>query len=82
MSNKMQLYAVYFICKLLCVFRMVSPPIVEELRVSLNLSTIPTGSNNGWLVPDAVDTVICAPDDEWRNYTKHVEQFTDKINCV
>ena len=38
--------------------------------------------NNGWPVPDAVDTVICAPDDGWRNHPKHVEQFTDKINCV
>jgi len=35
-----------------------------------------------WLVPDAVDTVICAPDDGWRNHPKHVEQFTDKINCL
>ena len=33
-------------------------------------------------VPDAVDRVICAPDDGWRNHLKHVEQFTDKINCV
>ena len=38
--------------------------------------------SNGWLVPDAVDTVICAPDDGRRNRPKHVEQFTDKINCV
>ena len=48
----------------------------------LNSSTIPTGSNNGRPVPDAVDTVICAPDDGWRNHTKHVEHFTDKTNCV
>ena len=33
-------------------------------------------------VPDAVDTVISAPDDGWRDHPKHVEQFTDKINCV
>jgi len=26
--------------------------------------------------------VICTPDDGWRNHPKHVEQFTDKINCV
>jgi len=49
---------------------------------SLNSSTIVTGGNNGWLVPDAVNTVICAPDDGWRNHPKHIEQFTDKINCV
>ena len=33
-------------------------------------------------MPDTVDTVICAPDDGWRNHPKHVEQFADKINCV
>jgi len=33
-------------------------------------------------VSDAVDTVICVPDDVWRNRPKRVEQFTDKINCV
>ena len=44
--------------------------------------TIVTGSNNGWLVPDTADTVISTPDDGWRNDTKRVEQFTDKINCV
>ena len=40
------------------------------------------GSNNGWLVPGAVDTVNCAPDDGWRNHPKRVEQFADKISCV
>ena len=54
--------------------------IVEELN--LNSSTIPTGSSNGSLKPDAVDRVICAPDDGWKNHPKHVEQFTDKINCI
>ena len=48
----------------------------------LNSPMIATDNNNGWPVPDAVDTVICAPDDEWRDHLKHVEQFTDKINCV
>jgi len=34
-------------------------------------------------MPGAVDTVVCAPDDGWRYYLKHVEQFSDKINyCV
>jgi hypothetical protein len=33
-------------------------------------------------IPDAVDTVVCAPDDGWRYQPKHVEQFPDKINCV
>ena len=30
MSNKMQLYTVYFICKLLYMFRAVSPPIIRS----------------------------------------------------
>ena len=33
-------------------------------------------------VTDAVNTVVCAPDDGWRSHPKHVEQFPDKINCV
>jgi len=28
-------------------------------------------------IPDAVDTVVCAPDDGWRCNPKHVEQFPD-----
>ena len=35
-----------------------------------------------WQIPDAVDAVVCAPDDVWRYHPKHVEQFPDKINCV
>ena len=31
---------------------------------------------------DAVDTVVCAPDDGWWYHPKHVEQFPDIINCV
>jgi len=34
------------------------------------------------LLPAAVDTVVCAPDDGWWYHPKHVEQFPDKINCV
>ena len=30
-----------------------------------------------WQIPDAVDTVVCAPDDEWRYHPKHAEQFLD-----
>ena len=48
---------------------------------SLKYSMIATDGSNGWPVPDAVDTVICAPDDGWRNHLKHVEQFTDKL-CI
>jgi len=35
-----------------------------------------------WQIPDAVDKVVCAPDDAWWYHPKHVEQFPDKINCV
>ena len=36
----------------------------------------------GWQIPDAVDTVVCAPDDGWWYHPKHVEEFPDKINCI
>ena len=35
-----------------------------------------------WQIPDAVGTVICAPDDGWWYHPKHVEEFPNKINCV
>jgi hypothetical protein len=28
-------------------------------------------------IPDAVDTVVCAPGDGWKYHPKHVEQFPD-----
>ena len=28
-------------------------------------------------MPDAVDTVVCAPEDGWRNHPKYVEQFPE-----
>jgi hypothetical protein len=32
----------------------------------------------GWLTPpDAVDTVVYAPDDGWKYHPKHVEHFLD-----
>ena len=36
-----------------------------------------TSSTTVWQIPDAVDTVVCAPDDGWRYHPKHVEQFPD-----
>jgi hypothetical protein len=30
-----------------------------------------------WQIPDAVDTVVCAPDDGWKYHPEHVEQFPD-----
>ena len=41
---------------------------------SWNCSSI---SSTIWQVTDAVDKVVCAPDDGWRYHPKHVEQFTD-----
>jgi hypothetical protein len=35
-----------------------------------------------WQIPDAVDTVVYAPDDGWWYHPKHVKQFPDKIKCV
>jgi len=35
-----------------------------------------------WQIPDAVDTVVCAPDDGLWYHQKHAEQFPDKISCV
>jgi hypothetical protein len=35
-----------------------------------------------WQITDAVDTLVCAPDDGWRYNPKHVQQFPDKINRV
>jgi len=45
-------------------------------------AAIVAGSSNGVTIPDAVDTVVCAPDDWWWYHSKHAEQFPDKINCV
>jgi hypothetical protein len=28
-------------------------------------------------IPDAVDAVVCAPDDGWKYHPKHIEQFPD-----
>ena len=72
----MQRYTVYFILKLLYMFRVVPPLIIR----SANKCTYSI-----WYlsqIPNAVDTVVCAPDDEWCYHPKHVEQFPDKINCV
>ena len=41
---------------------------------SFNSSTI---ALTVWQIPDAVDTIVCAPDDRWWYHLKHVEQFPD-----
>ena len=72
----MQRYTVYFIWKLLYMFRVVPPPIIRSAYNCIY---------SIWYlsqIPDAVDTVVCAPDDGRRYHPKHVQQFPDKINCV
>jgi len=54
----------------------------KQLLCSSNSSTIAAGGSNGVWIRDAVDTVVCAPDDVWWYHPKHVEQFPDKTNCV
>jgi len=55
---------------------------------SWNCSAVPTLPRQRqvavtvWQIPDAVDTVVCSPDDGWWYHPKHVEQFPDKIICV
>jgi hypothetical protein len=61
---------------------------LSVLWVASTLKPVPTLSRQWqitvtvWQIPDAVDTVVCAPDDGWRYHSKHVEQFPDKIKCV
>jgi len=81
----MQLYTVYFTCELLYMFRVVSPPII---RAQITVSTA-SGTGQPLLLPVAIveelrlrSTIICVPDDVWRNHLKHVQRFTGKINCV
>jgi hypothetical protein len=72
---------IYSICYLSTV--LLSAAIVEELERSSNSSTIAALQIITVLqIPDAVDTVVCAPDDGWKYHPKHVEQFPHKINCV
>jgi len=70
----MQRYVVYFIWKLLYLFRVVLPPIIRSEKqlylqhlvfvIQLLLSAaIAAVSSNG--ITNAVDTVVCAPDDGW-----------------
>jgi hypothetical protein len=85
----MQRYTVYFIWKLLYMFRVVPPPIIRSannylqhlvfVRPLMLPVAIAAGSTNGLT---NTDVVVCALDDGWRYHPKHVEQFPDKINCI
>jgi hypothetical protein len=78
----MQRYIVYFIWKLLYMFRVVLPPIIMSANNCIYSIWYLSHRCCYLPLPDAVDTVVCAPDDGWRYHPKHVEQFPDKINCV
>ena len=67
-------------------FRVVSPPIIRSTHnciysiwyLSTRYCYLPLSRQVAvavWQVTDAVNTVVCAPDDEWRYHPKHVEQF-------
>ena len=71
-STKLHLQHLVFVKPLL-----LPAAIVEELRRSLNSSTVAIGSVMVWQVPDAVDILVCASDDGWKYHPKHVEQFTE-----
>jgi len=52
MSNKMQLYTVYFICKLLYMFRAVSPRIIRSTNNFIYNIWYWSTVDAGWLVPE------------------------------
>jgi hypothetical protein len=53
----------------------------QHTQTSFNSSTIAADTVTVLQIPDAVDTVVCAPDDGWKYHPKHVEQLPD-INKV
>jgi len=78
-----------FIWELLYMFRAVPPPIIRSAYnciysiwyLSHRYCYLPLQWQVAvmvWQIPDALDTVICAPDDGWWYHPKHVEQFPDK----
>jgi hypothetical protein len=72
----MQRYRVYFIWKLLYMFRVVPPPIIRSANNCVY--SIWYLSHRYCCLP----LVVCAPDDGWWYHPKHIQQFLDKINCV
>jgi hypothetical protein len=46
----------------------------QHTQTCSNSSTMAADSSTG-VTTDAVDTVVCAPDDGWQYHPKHVEQF-------
>jgi len=90
-------YSLLYFCKLLYMFRAVTPPIIRSTyncnyniwHCSNSLGYLPLWwcvptvppqrkvAETVWAVPEAVITVICAPDDGWSYHPKHVEPFTE-----
>jgi len=85
------IYSLLYFCKLLYMFRSVTPPIIRS-KYKCNYSIWYWSdrlcylslwwrswkvAETVWPVPDALITVICAPDDGWSYHPKHVEQFTE-----
>jgi hypothetical protein len=74
--NKMQCYTVYFVWKLLYMFWVVPPPIIRSAKNCIYsicylsrhycyLLLLRQVAVTVWQISDAVDTVVCAPDDGW-----------------
>jgi hypothetical protein len=71
-SNKMQRYTVYLYLETALLFRVVLSPII---RSAYNcIYSVWFLSHRYCYLPLLV---VCAPDDGWRYYPKHVEQFPD-----
>jgi len=73
------MYSLLYFCKLLYMFRVVTPPIIRS-TYNCNYSIWHRSNCNEYnmcQMSDAVITVICAPDYGWSNHLKHVEQFTE-----
>src|SRR5215470_8827722 len=71
-SNKMQRYTVYLYLEIaLHISGGTSTHHQERIQLYLQHLVFVTP------LPDAVDTVVCAPDDGWKYHPKHVEQFPD-----
>ena len=63
------MYSLLYFCKLLYMFRVVTPPIIRSTYNAVPTSPrMAEGSRDGLTVPDAVITVICASDDGWNYY--------------
>ena len=78
----MQRYTVYFIWKLLYMFRVVPTPIIRSANVS-TASGICHNVTATCRYRGKVGTQFqLFHDDGWWYHPKHVEQFPDKINCV